>query len=89
MALANILEIIYVSFHQIRLTDTHRHTKTQNGRQTNTRFAISDRSYLSILLIFNSKQSPDLGYIVCKFEENRTKNKDVRVPERICTKWPP
>ena len=53
----------------------------QNGRRINTRYAILYRSYLSILLIFKSKQSPNVGYIMCKFEENQTWNTDVRVPQ--------
>ena len=61
----------------------------QNGRRTYTRYAILDRRYFSILLIFNSKQSKDVGYIVCKFEENPSQFTPVRVPERIYTKWPP
>ena len=42
----------------------------QNGRRTNTRYAILDQRHLSILLNFTSKQFDDVGYIVCKFEEN-------------------
>ena len=61
----------------------------QNRRRTNTRYAILDRRYFSILLIFNSKQCHDVSYIVCKFEENRSPNTDVRVPQRLYTKWPP
>ena len=61
----------------------------QNDRRTNTRYAILDRRYFLILLIFNSKQCHDVSYIVCKFEENRSKNTTVRVPQRFYTKWPP
>ena len=43
-------------------------------------------SYRPILLIFNSKHGVPLGYIVSKFEENRTKITPVRVPHRKSTK---
>ena len=46
-------------------------------------------SYQPILLIFNSKHGVPLGYIVSKFEENRTKITTVRVPHRKSAKWPP
>ena len=61
----------------------------QNGRRTNKRYAILDRRYFSILLIFYCKQCHDVGYIVWNFEENQSPNTDVRVPQRFYTKWPP
>ena len=38
---------------------------------------------------FNSKHSPNEGYIMCQFEENQTKSNVVRVPQGFYTKWPP
>ena len=46
-------------------------------------------SYWPILLIFNSKHGTPLGYIVSKFEQNRTKIATVRVPPEKNAKWPP
>ena len=46
-------------------------------------------SYRPILLIFNSKHGTPLGYIVSKFEQNRTKIATVRVPPEKNAKWPP
>ena len=46
-------------------------------------------SYQPISLIFNSKHGVSLGYIVSKFEANRTKIATMRVPHTKSAKWPP
>ena len=51
--------------------------------------AISDRSWEMTLLKCNPKQPKTINCNMSEFEENRSSNTDVRVPQRFYTKWPP